>query len=80
MSVCIDGASSMKGRNEEFVAILQKALPMPDALISFRFILHQQNLFAKSGLQREIRKGVTSFVGYIQANAMRHWQVVKYPI
>ena len=35
MSVCTDGASSIKGRNEEFVAILQKALPMSNALISF---------------------------------------------
>ena len=74
VSVCTDGAPSMIGKHEGFVALLRKELPNPDTLISFHCILHQQNLCAKSALQSDTLNGVIGIVNYIRANAMRHRQ------
>ena len=47
ISVFTDGAPSMIGTHEGFVALLRRELPNPDSLMSFHCILHQQNLCAK---------------------------------
>ncbi|XP_057654719.1 protein FAM200C-like [Diorhabda carinulata] len=44
VSVCTDGAPSMKGKKEGFVALLKKENLNLKKLISFHCILHQQNL------------------------------------
>jgi len=74
VSVCIDGAHSMIGKYEEFVALLRRKLPNPDTLMSFRCILHQEKLCAKSALLSDTLNGVIGIVNYIRANAMRHRQ------
>ena len=48
VSVCTDGAPSMIGKHELFVALLRRELSNPDMLISFHCILHQEKLCAKS--------------------------------
>jgi len=64
----------MIGKYEGFVAILRRELPNPDTLMSFRCILHQEKLCAKSALLSDTLKGVIGIVNYIRANAMRHRQ------
>ena len=74
VSVCTDGAPSMIGRHEGFVAFLRRELPNPDTLMSFHCILHQQNLCAKSALLSDTLNRVICIENYIRANAMRHRQ------
>ena len=74
VSVCTDGAPSMKDKHEGFVVLLRRELPNPDTLMSFHCILHQQNLCAKSALLSDTLNGVIGIVNYIRANAMRHRQ------
>ena len=74
VSVCTDGAPSMIGKHEGFVALLRRELPNPDTLMSFYCIFHQQNLCAKSVLLSDTLNGVAGIVNYIRANAMRHQQ------
>ena len=72
--MCTDGAPSMIGNHEGFVALLQRELPNPDSLMSFHGMLHQQKLCAKSALLRDTLNGVIDIVNYTRANAMRHRQ------
>ena len=74
VSVFIDGALSMIGTHEGFVALLRRELPNPDSLISFHCILHQQNLCAKSVFLSDTLNGVIDIMNYIRANAMSHRQ------
>ena len=60
ISLCTDGASSIKGNQVEFIALLQKELPNQDAMMSFHCILHQQKLWAKSALLNNTQKGVVN--------------------
>ena len=69
VSVCTDGAPSMIGKHEGFVALLRRELPDSDTLMSFHCILHQQNLCAKSALLSDTLNGVVGIVNYIRANA-----------
>ncbi len=65
VSVCTDGAPSMTGKNEGFVAHLKKELSNQNALISFHCILHQQNLCAKSVILNDTLKKVVGIVNFI---------------
>ena len=73
-SVCTDGAPSIIGKHEKFVALLQRELPNRNTMMSFYCILHQQNLSAKSALLSDILNGVVGIMNSMAANAMRHWQ------
>ena len=74
VSVFTDGAPSMIGTHEGFVALLRRELPNPDSLMSFHCILHQQNLCAKSVFLSDTLNGVIGIMNYIRANAMSHRQ------
>ena len=74
VSVFTDGAPSMIGTHEGFVALLQRELPNPDSLMSFHCILHQQNLCTKSVFLIDTLNGVIGIMKYIRANAMSHRQ------
>ena len=74
VSVFTDGAPSMIGTHEGFVALLQRELPNSDSLMSFHCILHQQNLCAKSVFLSDTLNGVIGVMNYIRANAMSHRQ------
>jgi hypothetical protein len=74
VSVCTDGALSMTGKREEFIAQVKKVLSDPDVLISFHCILHQQNLCAKYTILSDTLEQVLSIVYYIPANATWHHQ------
>ena len=74
VSVFTDGAPSMIGTHEGFVALLQRELPNPDSLMLFHCILHQQNLRAKSVFLSDTLNGVIGVMNYIRANAMSHRQ------
>ena len=64
VSVCTDGAPSMIGKHEGFVASLRRELPNPDTLMSFHCILHQQNLCTKFALLSDTLNGVVGIVNY----------------
>jgi len=74
VSVCTDGAPSVIGKHEGFVALLRRELPNPDTLMSFHCILHQEKLCAKSALLSDTLNRVIGIVNYIRANATRHRQ------
>ena len=59
--MCTDGAPSMIGKQEGFVAILRRQLPNPDTLMSLHLLSDTLN-------------GVIGIVNYIRANATRHRQ------
>ncbi|XP_065642694.1 protein FAM200C-like [Hydra vulgaris] len=67
VSICSDGAPSMRGKNEGFIAFLKNELTDPDCLITFHCILHQQSLCAKAATLDDILKKVIGIVNYIQA-------------
>ena len=67
-----DGAPSMIGMHQAFVALLRRELPNPDSLMSFHCILHQQNLCAKSDFLSDTSNGVIGIIKHIRANAMSH--------
>ena len=71
VSVCTDGAPSMTGKNEGFVAHLKKEFVNQD-FISFHCILHQQNLCSKSVILDDTLKNIVAIVNYIRANSTRH--------
>jgi len=50
VSVCTDGALSVIGKHEGFVALLRRGLPNPETLMSFHYNLYQQNFCVKSAL------------------------------
>jgi hypothetical protein len=64
-TVCIDIMGGKRG----FVALLQKELSNPDGLISFHWILHQQNLCTKSGMLKDTLGKVVATGNYVHANA-----------
>lgn len=72
VSVCTDGAPSMIGKNEGFVAHLKKEFVRHDDFISFHCILHQQNLCSKSVILDDTLKKIVGIVNYIRANSTRH--------
>lgn len=72
VSVCTDGAPSMKGKKEGFIAFLKKENLNLKKLISFHCILHQQNLCAKSTILQDTLDRAIAIVNYIRVNAMRH--------
>ncbi|XP_023226735.1 general transcription factor II-I repeat domain-containing protein 2B-like [Centruroides sculpturatus] len=72
VSVCTDGAPSMRGKKEGFVALLKKENLNLKKLISFHCILHQQNLCAKSTILQDTLDRTIAIVNYIRVNAMRH--------
>ena len=74
VSVFTDGAPSVIGTHEGFVALLRRELPNPNSVMSFRCILHQQNLCAKSVFLSDTLNGVIGIMNYIPANAMSHGQ------
>ncbi|XP_065664410.1 protein FAM200C-like [Hydra vulgaris] len=74
VSICSDGAHSMRGKNEGFIAFLKNKLPDPDCLITFHCILHQQSLCAKAATLDDTLKKVIGVVNYMQANSSRHRQ------
>ena len=71
VSVCTDGAPSMTGKNEGFVAHLKKEFVNQD-FISFHCLLHQQNLCSKSVILDDTLKNIVAIVNYIRANSTRH--------
>ena len=71
VSVCTDGAPSMTGKNEGFVAHLKKEFVNQD-FISFHCLLHQQNLCSKSVIFDDTLKNIVAIVNYIRANSTRH--------
>ncbi|XP_065671870.1 protein FAM200C-like [Hydra vulgaris] len=72
VSIYSDGALSMRGKNEGFIAFLKKELPDPDCLITFHCIFHQQSLCAKAATLDDTLKKVIGIVNYIRANSSRH--------
>ncbi|XP_026475439.1 general transcription factor II-I repeat domain-containing protein 2B-like, partial [Ctenocephalides felis] len=72
VSVCTDGAPSMRGKKEGFIALLKKKNLNLKKLISFHCILHQQNLCAKSTILQDTLDKTIAIVNYIRVNAMRH--------
>lgn len=72
VSVCTDGAPSMKGKREGFVSLLKKENSNLEKLISFHCILHQQNLCAKSTTLHDTMDKVIGIVNFIRVNALRH--------
>ena len=71
VSVCTDGAPSMTGKNEGFVAHLKKEFVNQD-FISFHCLLHQQNLCSKSVILDDTLKNIVAIVNYIRANSTRY--------
>ena len=74
VSVCTDGAPAMKGVREGFIGLLKKELSHPESLILFYWILHQQNLAAKSATVGDTFNKVLDIVHFIRINSTRHRQ------
>ncbi|KFM74953.1 Transposon-derived Buster3 transposase-like protein, partial [Stegodyphus mimosarum] len=72
VSVCTDGAPSMRGKKEGFVALLKKENLNLKKFISFHCILHRQNLRAKSTILQDTLDRNIAIVNYIRVNRMRH--------
>ena len=72
VSLCIDGAPSLLGRQAGFVALFRQEIGKPN-LIAYHCLIHQQALCAKTGCGlQDTMKTVVESVNLIHARSLNH--------
>ncbi|XP_012554783.2 general transcription factor II-I repeat domain-containing protein 2 [Hydra vulgaris] len=70
--VTTDGASSMKGKNNGFVALFKKSIK--HNILSYHCIIHQEQLCAKVLEMKEVMEIVIQTVNFIRSRGLNHRQ------